>query len=553
MIEEPGIKQLMEAFDDPNDILEWINSLDTFIAKFDKDGILLFCNETPLIAGGLTYEDVLGKYFPDTRWWSHSQTERMRVSECIEKGKKGITSRIETNFRRAEGKPAQVIFNLRPIFNEDGDIKYLAAEGKVIDEEHRLRKELEKMKFELEDRVAQRTNELEKANKSLLQAQKMEAIGRLAGGIAHDFNNMLNVILGCAELIMLKIPADNSKNSIYSMMKQIEKAVNHSADLTRQLLGFSRMQVIRPRAIEVNSTLAGIEKMISRLIGEDISIHFILRENLWNVYLDPLQIDQLTLNLALNARDAMPKGGNLVIETANMTIDDVFCSQYPELPRGEFVMISISDNGTGIDQETLPHIFEPFYTTKIIGEGTGMGLATVYGIVKQNNGFINVYSEPGEGTTFKIYFPRWTESEEKEEILPAKSVVSKTGTILLVEDDEMVMETIKRILEVIGHKVIVFSSPNKALAFCKEEKIEIHILLTDLVMPEMSGKDLMDAIETIKPDIQTIFMSGYTADIVAHRGVLEKNVNLINKPFTKDQLADKVQEVLGNIKRGIRE
>ncbi|MDY6854780.1 MAG: response regulator [Thermodesulfobacteriota bacterium] len=181
-----------------------------------------------------------------------------------------------------------------------------------------------------------------------------------------------------------------------------------------------------------------------------------------------------------------------------------------------------------------------------------MGLATVYGIVKQNNGFINVYTEPGEGTTFKIYFPRWTESEEKEEILPEKAVVCKTGIILLVEDDEMVMETIKRILEIIGHKVIAFSSPNKAFAFCKKEKIEIHILLTDLIMPVMSGKDLMDAIETIKPDIQTIFMSGYTANIIAHRGILKKNIHLINKPFTKDQLASKIQEVLGNIKREIK-
>ncbi|MDY6854781.1 MAG: ATP-binding protein [Thermodesulfobacteriota bacterium] len=364
MLEELGIKRLTEAFDNPNDILEWLNSLDTFVAVLDKDGNLLFCNEAPLILGGTSFEDVVGKYFLDIKHWSHSHTERMKISECIEKGKKIIASRIETNFRSAERKPVQIIFNLKPIINKDGNIKYFTIEGKVIEEEYRLRKELEKMKFELEDRVTQRTNELEKANKSLLQAQKMEAIGRLAGGIAHDFNNMLNVILGCTELIMLKIPTDNSKNSIYSMMKQIEKAVKHSADLTRQLLGFSRMQIIRPRTIEVNRTIAGIEKMISRLIGEDISIYFILGENLWKVYLDPLQIDQLTFNLALNARDSMPKGGKLVIETANVTIDDVFCSQHPEFPRGEFVMISISDNGIGIDQETLPHIFEPFFTTK---------------------------------------------------------------------------------------------------------------------------------------------------------------------------------------------
>ena len=208
-----------------------------------------------------------------------------------------------------------------------------------------------------------------------------------------------------------------------------------------------------------NAVLAGIEEMISRLIGEDISIHFILGENLWNVYLDPLQVDQLTLNLALNARDAMPKGVKLVIETTNVTIDDVSTSEHPEFSPGEFVMISISDNGTGIDQETLSYIFEPFYTRKNIGDGTGMGLATVYGIVKQNKGFINVYSEPGEGTTFKIYFPRWTESGEKAEILPVKAGVSETGTILLVEDNDMVLEITRRMLEIIGHKVIAFSSP----------------------------------------------------------------------------------------------
>ena len=548
MIEELENNQFMSVFNDLHDVLEWINSFDIFIAKFDIYGTLLFCNKAPLIAGGLRYEDVLGKYFPDTKFWSHSQTERMKISKCLEKCKKGIESRIETNFLGAEGKIYPVIFNLTPVLNNAGGIKYISAEGKIITEEYRLRKKLEKMKNELEERVVQRTIELEKANKGLLQAKKMESIGRLAGGIAHDFNNMLNIILGCSELIMLKIPAEDSKDSICLMMKQIEKAAKHSADLTRQLLGFSRKQVITPRSIEVNNALAGIENMISRLIGEDISIHLIFGENIWNIYLDTSQIEQLALNLSLNARDAMPKGGELVIETANITIDDVFCSEHPEFRRGEFVMILISDNGKGIEPETLSHIFEPFYTTKEFGKGTGMGLATVYGIVKQNNGFINVYSEPGVGTTFKIYFPRWTEGGEKTEILPVKAVVSKTGTILLVEDEEMLVEMIKKMLEIIGHKVIAFSSPNKAIAFCKKRKSDIHILLTDVVMPEMNGNDLKDVIETIKPEIETIFMSGYTANIIVNRGILEENMNFITKPFTKDQLASKIQEVLENIK-----
>ena len=370
----------------------------------------------------------------------------------------------------------------------------------------------------------------------------MEVVGRLSGGVAHDFNNMLNVILGYTELIMSDIA---SEDPLYSKIEQINKAAERSANITKQLLGFSRKQVIAPKPLVINEALVDIEKMISRLIREDIDILYDLQKNPWTVNLDPSQMDQVIMNLALNARDAMPNGGKLVVETKNVIFDDAYCSKHPGFIRGEFVMASVSDDGMGMDKETQAHIFEPFYTTKALGKGTGMGLATVYGIVKQNNGFIDVYSEPGQGTTLKIYMPRWTENQVKtDKIAEVEKInTSKPATILLVEDDELHLKLTETFLRNGGHEVIPFLSPNDALEYCKEENPEIHVLLTDVIMPGINGKYLSERIQKIRTDVKTIFMSGYAENLIAHRGILDGNASFINKPFTMKELLGKIQEL----------
>ena len=375
----------------------------------------------------------------------------------------------------------------------------------------------------------------------LIQAQKMETVGRLAGGVAHDFNNMLGVILGYTELIMGTI---DLHDPILKDLREIQKAAKRSADITRQLLAFSRKQVLEPKIVNLNPLIAEMEKMLGRLLGEDIDVLFIPAKDLWTIKADQGQINQIVANLGINARDAMPEGGKLTIETANVTINQTYCQDHAGFVPGRFVMLAVSDNGIGMDRETLSYIFEPFFTTKDKSRGTGLGLATVYGIIKQNNGFINVYSELGHGTTFKLYIPQCVEKEKKTEIAVEALKSLESGTILLVEDDEMVRDLTRSLLDKIGYTVLVTETPNEALELCEKNEIDIHLLLTDVVMPQMSGKELKESIEAIKPEIKTLFMSGYTANVISHHGVLDKGMNFIQKPFTKDELARKVREVI---------
>ena len=375
----------------------------------------------------------------------------------------------------------------------------------------------------------------------LIQAQKMETVGQLAGGVAHDFNNMLSVILGYTELIMGKI---DLHDPMLKELRQIQKAAQRSTDITRQLLAFSRKQVIDPEIVNLNPLVAEMEKMLGRLLGEDIDLSFIPAKNLWDTKIDKGQINQIVVNLGVNARDAMQNGGKLTIETANVIIDEAYCQDHAGFVPGRFVMLVVSDNGTGMDKEILSHIFEPFFTTKDEGKGTGLGLSTVYGIIKQHNGFINVYSELGHGTTFKLYFPRCEEQDKKTEIFveAPKSLIS--GTILLAEDDDMVRDLTRTILEMIGYTVLLAETPNKALALCDKSEIDIDLLLTDVVMPQMSGKELKESIEVMKPGIKTLFMSGYTSEVISQHGVLDKGINFIQKPFTKAELAKKIRDVI---------
>lgn len=376
----------------------------------------------------------------------------------------------------------------------------------------------------------------------LQQAQKMESIGRLAGGVAHDFNNMLTVINGYSHLGLME---SEQSSPLASYFEQIRKTSERSADLTRQLLAFARKQTIAPKILELNETVAGMLKMLQRLIGEEVKLSWQPDAKLWPVKMDPSQIDQLLANLCVNARDAINTVGKISIETGNSTINENFCSTHIEAVPGEYVRITVSDNGHGMDKETLSHIFEPFFTTKRVGEGTGLGLATIYGIVKQNNGFINVYSEPGLGTTFTIFIPRYggmasqDQTEKMSDELPQGH-----ETILVVEDEPAILNMTKMILEKQGYSVLGADTPKEAIRLARDYGGEVHLLLTDVVMPEMSGRDLANVLVPLHQGMKLLFMSGYTADIISNHGVLDELVNFIQKPFSVPDITVKVREVL---------
>ncbi|HET6515465.1 MAG TPA: PAS domain S-box protein [Thermodesulfovibrionales bacterium] len=376
----------------------------------------------------------------------------------------------------------------------------------------------------------------------LLQAQKMESVGRLAGGVAHDFNNMLTVILGYAELIMSRLPEGDP---LSEDMEEIHKAAIRSKDITRQLLAFSRQQIIEPKPVQLNDLLTEMQNTLGRLIGEDVHLSVYPGNDLWIISVDPSQIDQILINLAVNARDAMPDGGNLTIETANVHVDEASCRDYAGFTSGDYVQLTVSDSGVGMDSETLSHVFEPFFTTKDVDKGTGLGLATVYGIVRQNKGFINVYSERGEGTTFRISFPRAPIKEaEITEKHHATEAAPATGTVLLVEDDDMVRSVATALLQELGYTVLVESNPMDALSLLQRTDTAVDLLLTDVVMPGMKGTELRDRARLARPTLKVLFMSGYTANAIVHHGVLEEGVHFVQKPLNLDNLAKKVNDAI---------
>lgn len=386
-------------------------------------------------------------------------------------------------------------------------------------------------------------NERDKLEAQLRQSQKMESVGRLAGGVAHDFNNMLGVILGHAELAMDYV---STSEPIYEDLMEIFNAARRSADITRQLLAFARKQTIAPVVIDLNETIEGMLKMLRRLIGEDIDLAWLPETAMWPVKMDPSQIDQILANLCVNARDAIDGVGKLTIETGTAIFDEAVCMTHAEYVPGDFVLLAVSDNGCGMDSQTLDNLFEPFFTTKGLGKGTGLGLATVYGIVKQNQGFINVYSELGEGTTFRIYIPAHKESKTKalpEKILPIPR--SREGeTILLVEDEPTILKMTTTMLERMGYTVLPANTPGQAINLAREYKGDIHLLMTDVVMPGMNGRDLADNLLSVYPNIKRLFMSGYTANVIAHHGILDEGVQFIQKPFSKKNLAIKIRLAL---------
>jgi len=429
----------------------------------------------------------------------------------------------ETTRRRKDGTEVAVSISLAPILDASGKVVGVSKTARDLTAKHQA------------DRALRNTEE------QLRQAQKMEAVGRLAAGIAHDFNNLLSVILGYDQLILADLkPTDPANEGV----QEIHKAALRAADLTRQLLMFSRQQVVAPKVLELDDVLAKMEKMLTRIVGEDVVLVSAPGSGAGYVFADPSNVEQVVMNLVVNARDAMPTGGTLTIETANVDLDENYARQHLGATPGRYVMLAVSDTGIGMDRATQARIFEPFFTTKPVGQGTGLGLSTVFGIVQQIGGSVWVYSEPGRGATFKVYFPR---VDRKSDVAaPTSPLLALRGseTILLVEDQEQVRTVARHILERYGYRVVVAHSAGDALILCEKNPGTIHLLLTDVVMPQMSGVELVKRIAPQLPGLKVLFMSGYTDDSIVRHGVLTSEVPFLQKPFTAESLARKVREVL---------
>ncbi len=483
-----------------------------------EDGLYVDINEGFTRLSGYTRDDVIGKTSLAVDIW-HDPADRQRLVQGLQR--QGYYSGLEASFRRKDGSVVIGLMSARVITLHGAP--HIISITKDITERKRMEREHERL------------------HEQLLQLQKMDAIGQLAGGVAHDFNNMLQTILGYSELALRKI---DPGGTLYENLTEIKKAAERSADLTRQLLAFARKQTISPKVLDLNETVSGTLKMLRRLIGEDIELIWKPGPNLWPIRIDPAQIDQVLANLAVNARDAIAGVGRLIIETENVVLDEAYRETHAGFLPGDYVLLAVSDSGSGMDGETLEHVFEPFFTTKALGKGTGLGLATVYGVIRQNNGFINVYSEVDQGTTFKIYLPRDRETAEPEALLGETKPPRGSETILFVEDDAAILRLGEAILNQLGYTVLPARTPGSALELTERHRGPIDLLITDVIMPEMNGKDLGHSISRLRPDIKILYMSGYTANIIAHHGVLEPGIQFLQKPFTVNTLATRVRAVL---------
>ena len=428
-----------------------------------------------------------------------------------------------------------------PILGPDGEPTHLLGVSIDITDRKEAEAALRASHADLERKVVERTTELRRTEEQLRQSQKMEAIGRLAGGIAHDFNNLLTVILGYSSLVLKKLPKEDA---LRGSVEEVHRAGGRAAELTHQLLAFSRQQVLQFRVIELGEVVRGIERILKRILGEDVEIRIRHGAVAARVKADPVQLEQVLMNLVVNARDAMPRGGRLAIETAVAELREPEAGALGVRP-GPYVALSVADTGIGMDKAVLGRIFEPFFTTKEKGKGTGLGLSTAFGIVRQTGGAIAVSSEPGRGSTFTVYLPLTQEAEAKAPQPQAGAVEARgTETILLVEDEEQVRGMTARILEERGYRVISTRRASEAMAQAAAEKGTIHLLLTDVIMPETGGRLLAEEMISMRPDLRVLFMSGYTDDAMVRYGVLESGLAFLQKPFTPEDLARRVRETL---------
>ena len=490
-----------------------IDAVPTAVIGLDLDGCVRHVwNRAAERMLGWKAHEVMGRFLPTVPQDKAEEFEGFRA--LIRSGR--TLEGVDVTRRRKDGSPIDYSIYTAPLHDASGRIAGNIAV--LVDITERKRAEAERHKLEAQ----------------LRQSQKMEAVGRLAGGIAHDFNNMLSVILGTTELMRHALPA---KDALLDDIGEIEGAALRSKELTEQLLAFSRKQPTRPRVLFPDEQIAHLQKTLGRLVGEDVEVRVFPATDPWPVEIDASQLDQVLVNLAVNARDAMASGGTLTIETANLFLDETYCAQHEGFTPGPWVMIAVTDTGVGMDAETRAHLFEPFFTTKALGRGTGMGLAMVYGIVRQNGGGINVYSEPGQGTSIKVYFPRAT-GEGVAPIPAVEAIVpSPKGLhVLLVEDEPAVRQVVARMLDAVGCVVTVAERPSHALSLASDDERRFDLLLTDVVMPEMSGRALRDAISRVRPEMKTLFMSGYTANVIVHHNVLDPGVHLLRKPFTVSEL-----------------
>ncbi|RMF96975.1 MAG: PAS domain S-box protein, partial [Candidatus Schekmanbacteria bacterium] len=509
------ISSRIEAEEEQKRLLEAINQSWDIIMITDKEGVITYVNDSFERITGYKKEEAIGRTPAFLK--SGLQDENF-YKELWATLLKGETWKGRLINRKKDGSLYNEDATISPIKDTKGNnISYVAVMRDVSRE------------VEMEAQ--------------LLQAQKMEAIGRLAGGIAHDFNNLLVGIIGYSELLKETLPSEMETAQRY--INEIVKAGERASSLTKQLLAFGRKQIFRPQIIDVNNALKNTEMMLKRIIGEDIKVEIKTNENINPIKADPDHISQIMLNLATNARDAMPNGGKFIIETTNVYLDEFFVKNHRGAKEGAYVLITVSDNGCGMDKETLSHVFEPFFTTKDVDKGTGLGLSTVYGIVKQNNGYISVYSEIGRGTTFKIYLPV-AEGMKKEEIseLFLDKIPEGNETILVVEDEEVVRKMTKEILEQLGYKVLSASNADEGLLILKNSNENIDLLLTDIVMPDMRGDILAKEIKKLNSGIKIMFMSGYAEAIIAKEdGLFGDNV-VIQKPFTSRELAIKIRKAI---------
>ena len=492
------------------------------VQGYAPDGTTLYWNEGSRILYGYTSDEALGSNLLDLIIPPEMRDEvATAIRQMAETGRPIPPSELE--LMRKDGTRVQV-FSSHCILKRSGRPQELYCVDVNL------------------SAIKQAEVERERMREQLLQAQKMESVGRLAGGVAHDFNNMLGVILGHVELALQQSVPDDP---LFTPLQEIQKAARRSADLTGQLLAFARKQPVRPKNLDLNITVSGMLTMLHRLIGENIQLVWRPEGDLWQVRMDPAQLDQILVNLCVNARDAIGECGKIAIQTRNVSLNKVESGMPPEFVPGCYVLLTVSDDGCGMDKNTLDKLFEPFFTTKGVGKGTGLGLATVYGIVRQNNGFVNVDSKLGQGTTFSVYLPRHDKAPDSKPLeATASPSVVVLETILVVEDEPMILNITKTMLERLGYKVLAAGNPREAIRIADEHDEEIHLLMTDVIMPEMNGKELAERVRSRYPKIGILFTSGYTADVIADHGVLSEGIHFIQKPFSQNDLATKAKKAL---------